>query len=214
LYGYAHTLFNDTLPRFDTLGNKGPTALNESELGTGLQQTLFDIYAETSFGCPAAWLSEAFSSSGSKESWKYQYSVTPAYHGADLSAYFAVNATTPTAGFRHAFQKIWGNFIINNTPVISVRDATANASNATVPVSNNGKDINWPMYTCSEPIQMDLNSTGGTLQQVVVTSNLTYDLRFDPGVVNVFSLVNAYKWEAGRGERCEFWRKVGKLIPA
>lgn len=214
LYGYANSAFDDSLPRFDTLGNRRPTALNESEFATGLQQTLFDVFAEASFACPAAWLSDAFSGgSGSTQSWKYQYSVTPAYHGADLTAYFAVNATTPTAGFRHAFQKIWGNFVINNTPVISIKDAKANASNATVPVGRDG-DINWPTYTASQPVQMNLNTTGGTLQEVVVTPNLTYYLRFDPGVVNVFELANAYTWEAGRGARCDFWRKVGNLVPA
>lgn len=55
-------------------------------MATGLQQTVFNIFAETTFDCPAQWLAEAFGAF--RQAWKYQYSVTPAYHGADLNAYF------------------------------------------------------------------------------------------------------------------------------
>ena len=201
----------DSGVRYDTLGDEGVTALTESEMATGIQQTVFDLSAETVFDCPAQWLAEAFSF-GSRQAWKYQYSVTPAYHGADLTAYFAVGATVPSAGFRHAFQKIWGNFIISNTPVISIEDATANYTNATVPCGTDG-NMNWPAFTLLEPWQMDLNTTGGILEEITVTSNLSYFEREGSGIVNTFRLANAYTWEGDRGERCAFWREVSPRVP-
>jgi hypothetical protein len=179
-------------------------------MATGLQQTAFNIFAETSFDCPAQWLAEAFSQDYQKRAWKYQYSVTPSYHGADLSAYFS--ATIPSPGFNHAVQKIWGNFIIHNTPVIPIEDAKANMSNATAPVDCQG-NLEWPPFSVEEPWMMDLNTTGGTLKLHVVTEKLQYYLRKGPGIVNVFGLVDSYGWEGGRGERCDWWRRVAERVP-
>ncbi|CAI7576939.1 unnamed protein product [Penicillium glandicola] len=212
LYGFRNSSPQDTAPRYDTLGDSGSTALNQSEMATGLQQTVFDIYAESAFDCPSYWFADAFAGGDNKESWKYQYSVTPAYHGADLSAYFSIGVTTPTRGFIHAFQKIWGNFIINDSPVISVIDAKGGAYNSTVPVGANG-DISWPKWNAASPVLMNLNTTGGTTVYVEVTDDLSYWIRDGPGVTNEFSLADASKWEGGRGERCEFWRTVGPRVP-
>ncbi|KAF7117473.1 hypothetical protein CNMCM5793_006455 [Aspergillus hiratsukae] len=210
LYGTADSQPTDDGPRFDTLGTCPPTANNQSEMATGLQQTVFNIFAETTFDCAAQWLAEAFGAF--REAWKYQYSVTPAYHGADLNAYFNLGASWPSAGFNHAFQKLWGNFIINNTPVIPLDDATANNSQAVVPVGQNGY-LDWPQFRPMSPWQMDLNTTGGTVSPVVVTPNLTYYVREGDDVVNHFRLANADTWEGGRGLRCAFWRAVADLVP-
>jgi carboxylesterase type B len=201
----------DDAVRYDTEGDSGPTALTVSEIATGIQQTVLNIAAESVFDCPAQWLAEAFST-GYRQAWKYQYSVTPAYHGADLSAYFSVGATVPDQDFRHAFQKIWGNFIIHNTPVISAADATAGFANSTVPAGPNGS-ISWPEYTPTKPWQMDLNTTGGVLSEVTVTTNLSYYERTGPGIINDFRLVDALTWEGGRGVRCAFWRDVSPRVP-
>lgn len=198
--------------RYDTLGDRGPTALNQSEMATGLQQTVFDIFSETTFTCPSYWLADAFSEHYDKESWKYQYSVTPAYHGADLTAYFSVGAKTPTSGFRKTFQKIWSNFIIHDTPAISILDAEAGHGNSTVP-KGDGNVMSWPAWDKAFPVLMNLNTTGGSLMFDQVTEDLSYWLREDPGVTNAFSLANATAWEGGRGERCEFWRKIGPHVP-
>lgn len=200
---------NDT--RYDTLGGEGPTALTQSEMATGIQQTIFDIDAETIFDCPAQWMAEAFSTK-SRQAWRYQYSVTPAYHGADLSAYFSVGAEVPNQDFRHTFQKIWGSFIINDTPIISIADATAGYDNSSVPAAPDGS-IQWPEYSRTEPWLMDLNTTGGTLSQNVVASNLSYYQRVGPGIVNNFRIVNASSWEGGRGARCDFWLQVSARVP-
>lgn len=204
----------DNGPRFDTLGTTSITALNQSEMATGIQQSVFNIQAETTFDCPAQWLAEAFSSGSDpqRQAWKYQYSVTPAYHGSDLGAYFSVDATVPNADFRHAFQKIFGNFIIHNTPVISLADATAGYTNATVPVGVDN-NISWPTYTEDSPWQMILNTTGGIASEVVVTSNLSYFERTGAGIVNTFRLANATSWEGGRGARCAFWKSVSERVP-
>lgn len=214
IYNIQNAISGNNGTRFDTLGDSGPTALNQSEFATGIQQAVFTIQAETTFNCPAQWLAEAFSSNlqSKKQAWKYQYSVTPAYHGADLSAYFSAHATTPNIDFRHTFQKIWGNFIIHNTPVISVADATAGYMNATVPSGDDGM-ISWPAFTEGEPWQMDLNTTGGTTTKKVVTSRLSYYERTGEGIVNTFRLANASSWEGGRGARCEFWRSVAARVP-
>jgi hypothetical protein len=197
--------------RFDTLGFTGPTALKQSGIATGIQQTVFDIAAETVFDCPGQWLAESFGSSN-RSVWKYQYSVTPSYHGADLSSYFSVGATLPSEDFRHAMQKIWGNFIINNTPVISVADAMGKYDNASVPVGN-ATDINWPRFSLREPVHMVLNTTGGNVELVPVTDQLEYYVRIGPGVVNNFTLADSFSWEAGRGTRCDFWRNVSARVP-
>ncbi|KAJ5107630.1 hypothetical protein N7456_004305 [Penicillium angulare] len=212
LYGFWTTSPENNGLRYDTLGDRGPTALNQSEMATGLQQTVFNVYAETTFSCPSYWLADAFSGGSLKESWKYQYSVTPAYHGADLTAYFSIGATTPTRGFISAFQKIWGNFIINDTPVVSITDAKGGADNSSVPEGLNG-DIHWPAWTEHSPVLMNLNTTGGTTVFDKVTDELSYWLREGPGVTNEFSLADASKWEGGRGERCQFWRSVGPRVP-
>ncbi|KAL4942779.1 hypothetical protein BDV06DRAFT_235224 [Aspergillus oleicola] len=208
VYQTSGTSPANTAPRFDTLGDAGPTALNQSEMATGLQQTAFNIFAETTFDCPAQWIAEAYSR-GERKAWKYQYSATPAYHGADLSAYFS--ADFPSPEFNHAFQKIWGNFIVNNTPIISISDATANMSNATAPADCHG-NLSWPSFSVDEPWQMDLNTTGGTLSLHVETDHLKYYLREGPGIVNVFRLADAYDWEGDRGYRCQWWREVAARV--
>ncbi|RAH55631.1 carboxylesterase [Aspergillus piperis CBS 112811] len=233
VYQTFNSQSTDNSPRYDTLGTSGPTAINQSEMATGLQQTVFNIFAETTFACPAQWLADAFSQEDDtlscsnpqppRQAWKYQYSVTPAYHGADLSAYFSADATWPDKGFRTAFQKMWGQFIMADSPVISMEDATAGKANASVPVVGYGRKkgsgkygtrmLDWPSYSPEFPVMMDLNTTGGYLVHDVVTSNLSYWIREGDGVVNHFRLVNSSAWEGGRGVRCDFWREVSERVP-
>ena len=210
-YQFDGTDTDPSAPVFATLGDSGPTALDQSEFATGTKQRAFNLFAEATFDCPSYWLADAFSAAG-KDIWKYQYSVTAAYHGADLTAYFSVNATTPTPGLIYAFQKIWGNYIMYNTPVISITEASGNATNATVPMGNKG-NIDWPTYSPKTSYQMDVNTTGGTVETIPVTPNYFYEVRLGPGVTNDFRLVNAATWEGGRGARCEFWRDVAPRVP-
>ncbi|KAG6353849.1 hypothetical protein INS49_005106 [Diaporthe citri] len=211
IYQINNSAPGDSDIRYDTLGTEGPTALTQSGLATGIQQTAFNILAETNFVCPAQWLAEAFSQAD-LQAWKYQFSVTPGFHGSDLTAYFAVDATTPNADFRRAFQKVWGNFIVRDDPTITLDEATAGYANATAPAGTDG-NINWPRYTAQQPYMMDLNTTGGDLTQVVVTTDLSYYLRVGAGIANNFRLVDALSWEGGRGARCDFWSGVSARVP-
>ncbi|KAL7786690.1 Alpha/Beta hydrolase protein [Trichoderma ceciliae] len=215
IYNTATAQPGDTGTRFDTMGDIGPTANTVSGMATGIQQTTFNVAAESIFQCPSQWIAEAFSWPNSgRQAWKYQYSLDPAYHGADLGAYFASSNGLPDPSFQHSFHKIWGNFIINNTPVISVEDATAGAANATVPVDANytGR-ISWPQYSVQTPTFMNLNTTGGDVSLVTVTDELSYYIRQGEGIVNSFRLANAKSWEGGRGDRCTFWRSVAQRVP-
>jgi len=87
---------------FATNGLTGASALNESVTGTGQQQRADNIYAETTFVCPSYWLAEAFTGNG-RSAYKYQYSVVPATHGADVSAYFGPHSAAQGADFSRAF---------------------------------------------------------------------------------------------------------------
>lgn len=174
--------------------------------------------------------------------------MTPSYHGADLGSYFSFPGSGfPNADFARAMRKIWGAFVVRDTPVISVDDATAGMPNATVPIpapapvpapapipgGNGGGgpkndnidvdididididivNIDWPAFTVANPVQMTLNTTGGTVTNVTVTPDLSYLVREGPGIVNNFSLANAYTWEGGRGQRCAFWMEVSERVP-
>ncbi|KAJ5902515.1 hypothetical protein N7495_003043 [Penicillium taxi] len=211
IYGFNSSSPTSNKLLYDTLGDRGLTANNQSEFSNGLQQTVFNIFAETAFDCPSYWLADAFSANETT-SWKYQYSVTPAYHGADLTAYFSVGATTPTRSLMYAVQKIWGSFIIHDSPIISVYDARGGVYNATVPEGADG-DISWPAWCESKPVLMNLNTTGGTLRYHRVTDHLAFWIREGRDISNEFSLANASSWEGGRGERCQFWREVGPRVP-
>ena len=118
----------------------------------------------------------------------------------------------PNADFSVAFQKILGEFVMFNNPRIDYRVAIAGFANATVPEGGNGK-LAWPKYTLEKPKQMDLNTTGGVASLVVVNDELQYYVRQGEGIVNTFRVVNAASWEGGRGERCEFWRRVSARVP-
>jgi hypothetical protein len=91
--------------KFATLGYTGPTALNESQVGTGQQQRADNIYAETTFVCPSYWMAEAFSDRG-RRSYKYQYSVPVATHAADVTGYFGPAAQDQGPDFELAFMSM------------------------------------------------------------------------------------------------------------
>ncbi|KAF2878212.1 Alpha/Beta hydrolase protein [Massariosphaeria phaeospora] len=192
---------------FETTGTSCLTAVNQSSFATGQQQRVFNVFAESTFACPSYWAASAF-----PEAWRYQYSVSPGYHGFDLTAYWSKGARVPGNAFKHAFQKIWGTFITANTPVISVDDARGGVANATVPVGASG-NINWPQWSEANPVFMNLNATGGVPKFVNVTENLKYFNYLEPGVTNRFSLAEGRSWEGGRGERCSWWRAQGAKVP-
>ena len=52
--------------------------------------------------CPAYWMVEAFTDKG-RNAYKYQYSVPPATHGSDVSAYFGPPSVVQSPEFEKAF---------------------------------------------------------------------------------------------------------------
>ncbi|TKA65178.1 hypothetical protein B0A55_09223 [Friedmanniomyces simplex] len=204
-YPSSNASVNPNALLFATEGDMGPTALNESSVGTGQQQRADNIYAETTFVCPSYWMVEAYSNNrAGGQGYKYQFSIPPAYHGADVAGYFDYPGEYYSVDFTTAFQKIYGNFVTSSNPSIS--NAVANG------VSGGNVSVNaasaWPPYSIYAPYQLDLNTTCP-----VITVQGTNKLCAGPTAINDFRLVNAYTWEGGRGTRCDFWRSVGELVP-
>ncbi|KAF2640931.1 alpha/beta-hydrolase [Massarina eburnea CBS 473.64] len=193
-------------PLFQTDGTSLPSAINQSAFGTGQQQRVFNLFAEYAFDCPSYWLASAF-----PQAWKYQYSGPPSYHGYDLQALWS-GTKSPGQSFKHAYRKIWGNFIIHDDPTITVADARAGNGLAVVPVGGEGK-IEWPVWNRESPRLLSLNSTGGYHTFLNVTDYLKYYIYRDPGVVNQIKVADAYEWEGGRGRRCDWWLENAAKVP-
>lgn len=212
LYRIDEALEYENRTVFDTLGSSGPSALLQSGIATGIQQAVFNIAAESTFACPAQWLAEAFSNLG-RPTWRYQYSLTPSYHGADLSALFDLGSGSAgiSADFRVAFQSMLSAFISSGSPVISAKMATGGRTNSSVPLQ--GGQLFWPEYTRNKPLQLNLNTTGGIETTTVVTNTLSFMVRSGLGVVNAFNVADVRSWEAGRAERCKFWKMAAQRIP-
>jgi carboxylesterase type B len=198
---------------FATNGVTGPSAINQSSLATGQQQRANNLYAELTFVCPSYWLAEAYTGSG-RSSYKYQFSPLPATHGSDLSAYFGPLGGVPylSADFQRAFMTIWGNFVTQSNPSVSSSIAAGSSSNTT---ANTNAASRWPAFSIAEPYQLNLNQTGGVpeIGGIEILSPVNTTFFTGPGLMNNFTLVNAYTWEDGRGERCDFWRSVAALVP-
>ncbi|KAH0282528.1 carboxylesterase type B [Aureobasidium namibiae CBS 147.97] len=194
---------------FATSGTQGPTAINKSSVASAQQQRAYNIYAETTFVCPSYWMAEAFTGSG-RSSYKYQYSVPAAEHGADVTAYFGPPASNQGPDFVKAFMSIWGNFVTHNNPSIppSISDPGSNVSSTTAEAASN-----WPNFHIYAPFQLNLNQTAGQEVQTTIVPGVNATVYTGPGLKNDFELVNAYTWEGGRGYRCDFWRSVAPIVP-
>lgn len=134
---------------YATLGYTGATAINESSIASGQQQRANNIYAESTFVCPSYWLSEAYTDLG-RSAYKYQFSVLPAVHGIDVSAFFNTPVPGQGAAFIAQFQRIWGNFVRYNDPSLMM-GAAGNGS-----VSG---AVNWPAFNLSNPVIVNCEST-------------------------------------------------------
>ncbi|KAH8880533.1 inactive carboxylesterase 4 [Thozetella sp. PMI_491] len=196
-------------PKFETNGRGPPTAVNVSQVATGQQQRAYNIYAEASVVCHSYWFASAFSTAG-LAAWHYQYSVPFAVHGADLTGYWGPPTDNQGPDLVTAFRKIFGNFAIHDDPSIS--DAVANgpsALNTSIP----NPASNWPRWNQSNPMLLNLNQTGGTPYKAVGPTGATLTQFRQPGLRNDFSLARADTWEGGRGQRCEFWKKLSPYVP-
>lgn len=91
-------------PKWATEGDSGATNLNQSTAATGQMQRAIAIYGETTFICPSYWLAEAYSNNkNGGKSWKYQFSIPNAYHGADGAGY----VSWPYTGGYYSPDYVW-----------------------------------------------------------------------------------------------------------
>lgn len=185
----------------------GATTLNQSTAATGQQQRAIAIVGESMLICPSYWLAEAYSDNGRTggSSWKYQFSIPNAEHGVDTYAYLQ-DFYTPA--FSRAFRRMYGNFIQSSNPSIS----SATACGTPNPTCNQSAQpvSEWPTYNIGDPLMANLNTT---CPEIITLSGLPY-CGVEGAAQNRIRLVNAYEWEGGRGERCNFWRMMGEKVPA
>ncbi|KAK5659177.1 hypothetical protein OQA88_1267 [Cercophora sp. LCS_1] len=107
----AETISSTPYPLFDTDGINPPFATSVSGYALGWQQAANNLYAETTFVCPAYWLADAY---GTK-AWRYQVSTPNAFHGVDI----AMLTTDPGKDvLKRGFQEIWGRFIVGGDPTL------------------------------------------------------------------------------------------------
>jgi hypothetical protein len=171
-------------------------------VASGQQQRANNIYAETTFVCPSYWLSEAYTGTN-RRSYKYQYSIPAAQHGADVPGYFGPASPTQGPAFEAAFMSIWGNFVVNSNPSIAAH------------IAGEGNEVvtDWPVFNVWSPSMVNLNQTGGREVSQGVVQGVNATVYVGPGLENRFEVVDAYQWEGGRGQRCDFWRSVAKIVP-
>ncbi|KAH8884164.1 carboxylesterase type B [Thozetella sp. PMI_491] len=227
-YPSTHDPVDPNIVPFATTGTHSPSALNMSVFGTGQQQRANNLYGESTFVCPAYWIAEAFSSNWGmrRSSWLAQFSVVSAEHGTgavtwtpfattavsmlmqpmpDLLIVFPPDLPSHGPGLEKVYRSMYGNFIKSGSPSISIEG----------PPSSEDESIlsRWPPYSPSTPVLLNLNQTGGVLEDHLSFENNLVKWYVEPGLRNDFRFANAYTWEAGRGARCDFWRRIGRDVP-
>ncbi|KAI1283890.1 carboxylesterase [Xylaria sp. FL0933] len=204
----------------DSNGLTPPFSTTNSNWAVGWQQAANNLYAEATFVCPSYWMADAFSGPGKRGSWKYQFSVPPSSHAADVSPLIAdpkVQGTGLDEVFRTAFQQIWGNFVVKGDPALSTAQISA-AAGGNITAASRG---NWPQWggRPGRDVLLNLNMTGGipvtTPVQVGgslidLTSYVPSDGSSYPELEAEFNLVPGWSWEGGRGRRCQLWVDLNK----
>ncbi|UPX18276.1 uncharacterized protein EKO05_0008580 [Ascochyta rabiei] len=194
----AYPASNATSTSKHATSGLGPaTALDVSQLATGPQQRANNIYGEATFVCPSYFLSDAFATH-TRTAHHYQYSVPGALHGSDVPAYFGPATPNQPPLWTQVVRHIWGGFVQRAAPA-----SAAGLGNLT-----------WPAWVPDgESRMLDLNTTGGVpyVEPLIFGVNVT-QFR-EPGVENVFRVVDALSWEGGRGRRCAFWRDIAGRVP-
>lgn len=218
-------------PRYSSDGLNPPYATYQSIFGTGYQEAANNLYAETTFICPSYWLADAYTGGGGggggpKKAWKYQFSVPPSEHGADLDAYYMFNREalgegTMTTAFRLAVQEMWGRLIMYDDPTLPSQSvATLTANGTTGDQITAAESKNWATWDGSN--MLNLNMTGGVPQTLIwkagdgVEINITQYIGGAAGTPPLqarFKMVDANSWEGGRGDRCRLWVQLGARVP-
>ncbi|KAI1772336.1 Alpha/Beta hydrolase protein [Hypoxylon cercidicola] len=206
----------------DSNGLTPPFSTTNSDFAIGWQQAANNLYAETTIVCPSYWLADAYAKGdGCEGSWKYQFSVPPSLHSADIYPLITdptVQDTGMNEVFRTAFQNTWGNFIVKGDPTLSTAQ-TASSEGDDVSAAETG---NWPQWggeTVGYYSMLNLNMTGGMPvtqsmafdgMEIEVTSYVESTNSSSSPLEAVFEVVDAWSWEGGRGKRCQLWAELGK----
>ena len=193
-------------PPFDSDGVHPPFATEVSGAAVGWQQAAINLYAETTFVCPAYWLADAYASSNGngngtkdKKAWRYQLSPpNSSFHGYDLELLMADPTAVPInpggtlmdATFRRGFQSVWAHFIVGGDPTLpsSLAAVGSGLEAARAP--------NWQPWG-----QINAGQPRFDLLNLNVTSMPPY--RPD------WTVVDAMTFEGGRGARCALWAELG-----
>lgn len=140
---------------------------------------------------------------------------------SDLPGYTENLAMAPymSRDFQIAFEMMWGNFIIHNTPAVDNLVANGNSTGNSSAGNPLTQFPGWNAQTATYDGQymMNLNESGGTHTMfpwnATAGENYSIPIVVEPGLKNAFSVANAYTWEGGRGKRCEFWQQYGAAAP-
>ncbi|KAF7538491.1 hypothetical protein G7054_g2882 [Neopestalotiopsis clavispora] len=192
---------NSSNPRFATAGDSGPTAVEVSPFAIGNQQRAFDIYSEATFACPSYWLATAYTGEYTKTSYLHTYVNQIALHANDALVYFMPPSLTQGPAFVKALRATWSSYIATGSP--NIPSAVAN---------NSGSDVlsHWPVWGHDRMVVY--NQTGGVLSSDSTSRGNISDYH-DPGLRNDFREVNGRTWEGGRGDRCDFWKRMAPKVP-
>ncbi|KAI1365787.1 carboxylesterase [Xylaria arbuscula] len=202
----------------DSNGVTPPFSTTNSNWAIGWQQAANNLYAETTFVCPSYWMADAYTTRR-KSSWKYQFSVPPSSHGADVSPLVAdpkVQGTGMDEVFRTAFQQTWGNFIVTGDPTLSTAQ-TASVEQGNITAAGTGIWLQWGGRP--NDYMLNLNMTGGTpvttprqvgSSVVEITSYVPSSDGSYPELEATFDLVAGWSWEGKRGQRCQLWADLGR----
>ncbi|KAI8623153.1 carboxylesterase [Xylariaceae sp. FL1651] len=204
----------------DSNGLTTPFSTTNSNFAVGWQQAANNLYAEATFVCPSYWVADAFAGEEGKSSWKYQFSVPPSTHGADIGPITAspqVQGTGIDKVFRVAFQQIWGNFVAKGDPTLNTAQASsAECGNVTAAAAGN-----WPQWggQPDSDYLLNLNMTGGMPvatpsrlggKSINITSYVPSTSTSYPPLEAAFNVAPGWTWEGGRGERCQLWVDLGQ----
>ncbi|KAI0108097.1 alpha/beta-hydrolase [Daldinia grandis] len=203
-------------------GVRLPYSTTNSGWAYGWQQAATNLYAETSFTCPSYWLSDAYARKRGGKSWHYQLSVPPGQHGLDLYPLLQpidIPNTSMDEVFRAAFQRIWGNFVVNGDPTLSEAQIVAEYQ-GDIGAAGSGA---WPQWEAELGYSwmLNVNMTGGTPTTtefiiggvpINITSYLPSSNESIPPLVANFKIAEGSSWEDGRGTRCQLWADLGPWI--
>ncbi|KAK3395154.1 putative carboxylesterase [Podospora didyma] len=204
LYAVPDNFSSSSIPKFETTGlPPGPYATTVSGSATGWQQAANNLYAETTFVCPAYWLADAYSPSNkttNHSAWRYQLSVPNAFHGVDLAFLGSQQSSSSGMGavsqaFRTGFMQIWGRFIVRGEPNLDL----GQGNNGGLVAAGRESWLPWGRKTGTGA------GGGGSGVFGLLNVNITADVPGRPD----WSVVDGLGFEGGRGARCALWAEVG-----